>query len=87
VVSTLLEARPSWCDDSDAGLSSGWCLVQAPTAPADMVGLADIAEQYWGASVHAPVDTVVIGKGQFETPPVCDYPTVARTRTRTRPGR
>jgi hypothetical protein len=46
-----------------------------------------VTAQFWGAPAQHPAPTPVIGRGQTEAAGVCDYPTVIRTRTRTRPAR
>jgi hypothetical protein len=92
LVSTLLDRR-AWTDDCDDEVESGdwtdlgWTVVAAPRPLVAGMGIVDLTAQFWGAPKHQPADTPVIGRGQTETAGVCDYPTVIRTRSRTRPAR
>lgn len=78
------------CDDeaSNGDWSDlGWTVVAAPQPLVAGVRIADVTAQFWGAPAQHPAPTPVIGRGQTEAAGVCDYPTVIRTRTRTRPAR
>lgn len=88
MVSTLLAGRRPWCESSDDDeATAGWQAVLAPKSPVAEAGIADISRTYSLGPRHTPASTPVVGKGQFEVPPLCDYPTVSRTWTRTRPNR
>lgn len=88
----LLDRRPvrDDCGDdttSESWADLGWTVVTAPSPAVAEIGIRDLTAQFWGPPAQHPAPTPVIGRGQVETAGVCDYPTVARTRTRTRPGR
>lgn len=91
VSSRLLLERCTAGDDCDDAIGDwtdlGWTVVTAPRPAVAEIGIWEITAEFWGAPREHPADTPVIGRGQVETAGVCDYPTVARTRTRTRPGR
>lgn len=87
-----LDRRPfgNDCDDEATNgdwTELGWTVVAAPTPSFAEAGIADLTASFWGAAEQNPAATPVIGRGQMETAGVCDYPTVIRTRTRTRPAR
>jgi hypothetical protein len=92
-VSTKFLDRLAFGNDCDDEASNGdwtdlgWTVVAAPQPLVAGVGIADATAQFWGAPGQHPAPTPVIGHGQTETAGVCDYPTVIRTRTRTRPAR
>ncbi len=77
------------CDDeltSGDWTDLGWTIVRAPR-PEVADGIRDLTAQFWGVPAQHPAPTPVIGCGQSETAGACEYPTVARMRTRIRPGR
>jgi hypothetical protein len=89
VVSTALAGRRPRCRDEedDYDSSADWFDVRPPQSRSAEISITEISKAYRNGPSHTPADTPVVGKGQFEMPPHCDYPTVARKRTRTRPGR
>lgn len=80
-------------DDYDGEVTNGdgtdpvWTVMAAPKPLVTDVGIADVTAQFWYGPKQHPAPTPVIGCGQMETAGICDYPTVIRTRTRTRPIR
>jgi hypothetical protein len=92
VSTRLLHRSPVRDDREDVTMGESWAgldwtVVKAPRPAVAEGGIRDLTAPFWGAPAQHPAPTPVIGRGQVETAGLCDYPTVARTRTRTRPGR